>query len=1262
MNRTLVILSLIVISVALSISVYAYSKGTASFNVNYKIADAITLRDGTVIKYTPYCLVNCYLPIEVWYSGTVATSTKSLQISDLAWKKNLISGADNLKSIEYYYIINETFTVPRWIENVSCINQTINTNGSASWLNNCIDNGKYVDTYEWGWSLKPISSITLTKDKHYTIVLIGRRTASDKISAVDIVPSLYTYEMPEMAWFNTSLSSRKNESFTGGSPMGAELLEFNATNLILNYNCSEVHAVNYNGDEIPLGVRNNSGASASKGSQWCKLFILANTTNPNITIYFNSLSYYPPTNTLSDIRYVRFDNLKNGMYEAYNSSSDTSRWISKNTMTATQTDYYLNVTSSGGTGYMTSLAGIYATPNDWVMNNYCFQFGIHTFVVGNTYTNAGFIDNSGGNVWSAFFMGFGAGGSGRAKEHDNGYLTYTFYNSTYPNAQKDYDYTECFTSETARINSSSVRWVTNTSYNTNGNWAGTDSLARAYTGRWIGFGHDDSAAHTIGIRWVMAYSTNVFNFSNTNWSITQTDVESLGGYPLWSNRWNNSITTYSPTQASIFNITWSNGSSSSVVNISAVNFTSNYSGSYANYNMSYLNGNTLSANFTYSKIFPAGVFVWNSTAVSNDSSPMSNTSSMITFTISKAAPTCTLSLTPTTPISYETNTTATCSCNNTDTGVTVKLYRNNTDITSLNNTAYSLAAETYNFVCNSTLTTNYSAATTNSNYVVNKRNSNVGIYPTTMPITYNASITQYCTDNSSFYQCQLWRNDTLLSNNSNIVLGVGAYVYVSNITDIVNYTNYQTTSTLTVNQGTPTETISFTPSSTVTAGTVVNISCSASTSQVTPALYNSTGIMANPFTLDTTGLSGGYNYVCNNTATANYTYATGSGTLTVTAGSGLAVNVFNEENTSQALAFNITVNNGTFSNTAYNQNNPYANNSILGLITIDISAANYLPRTYYTSVTAGNTTTVNAYLLSTASGASVLFYTYTVAEMPIPQALINVERLVPPSSYLTIAQKRTDTSGSASIYLSPTTTYRINVSATGYSTISSTLQPSASPYVFYMSEGAFNITYDTMFKNIWLEVKPDDAAIIFNQTYPFFYYLNSSDASLEFFGWKLTSTNGTIFVTNNTSTATGGNLTYSLNTLAGYMNETYTLNYWFKKDGFSLFNMTNYYYVYEVEYANTSIYAELMDLKADASQVSEQQFAFISVLISIICMAAASSQFKMFGSGMIGIGVMALFTSMGIIIFGAGYVLGWYLLGLYLLAVIAAIMIRGGFG
>lgn len=497
--------------------------------------------------------------------------------------------------------------------------------------------------------------------------------------------------------------------------------------------------------------------------------------------------------------------------------------------------------------------------------------------------------------------------------------------------------------------------------------------------------------------------------------------------------------------------------------------------------------------------------------------------------------------------------------------------------------------------------------------------------------------------------------------NQNELFGVG-YHNITAITncsmggDCGNYTDSSMSFYITITQADPNIYITSNTSSSISAGTPANITCNLP-SEPTANLYNDTAAISNPYDFDTTGLLGTYNFTCNSTATQNYTAGSDVYSMTITSGSGLIVNVFDEENTTLPLTFNITINNGTASNTAYDQSNPYLNSSIIGTLTIDISSGGYGQRTYYNDVISGNTTNLTAFLLATGSGTNVLFYTYTTADYPIEDCLINTERLIPPSSWLTIAQKLTDVSGLAQIFLSPTTTYRFNVSCTGYNNRSFTLQPYGSPYVIVMSANS-SINVSSQLSNLEYWLDPLGSGLLAeNNTFNF--TITSSLGELAFYGLNITAANGTSLYFSNSTTAAGGEKS-SIVDLSAYNGTQVYLNAFFKKTAYDQYNINKIYYIYDtITPANTSLVSTALYVGTTGG-LDQFAFGIISLFIVLIAMGLTSQRFSFGGAGIVGLIALGITTYIGILIYGLGYWMGWNLLFGLGLAVVGMLYLRSG--
>ncbi len=93
--------------------------------------------------------------------------------------------------------------------------------------------------------------------------------------------------------------------------------------------------------------------------------------------------------------------------------------------------------------------------------------------------------------------------------------------------------------------------------------------------------------------------------------------------------------------------------------------------------------------------------------------------------INQGASICTLSFDPSSPTTYGLATNATCSCSNLD--AASHLYRNNAPADSENNTLIVLPAAIHNYTCNVS-NGNYSSASTEEQYIVNKASLDVKLY------------------------------------------------------------------------------------------------------------------------------------------------------------------------------------------------------------------------------------------------------------------------------------------------------------------------------------------------------------------------------------------------------------------------------------------------------------------------------------------------------------------------------------------------------
>lgn len=151
--------------------------------------------------------------------------------------------------------------------------------------------------------------------------------------------------------------------------------------------------------------------------------------------------------------------------------------------------------------------------------------------------------------------------------------------------------------------------------------------------------------------------------------------------------------------------------------------------------------------------------------------------------------------------------------------------------------------------------------------------------------TYGSSDTPTCScigDNiTSLYRNEI---DKTSWNNTAITQEAGTYNWVCNITAGINYNSASTSKTQVISKATPSNTLSISPSQSVSYPTQTTVTCSISSinNEVTPQLFRNNILVSNP---DVATLAiGSYVYVCNNTVTQNYTTSQSQKTIVVSSG------------------------------------------------------------------------------------------------------------------------------------------------------------------------------------------------------------------------------------------------------------------------------------------------------------------------------------------------------------------------------------------
>jgi hypothetical protein len=163
---------------------------------------------------------------------------------------------------------------------------------------------------------------------------------------------------------------------------------------------------------------------------------------------------------------------------------------------------------------------------------------------------------------------------------------------------------------------------------------------------------------------------------------------------------------------------------------------------------------------------------------------------------------CNLSINPSSPITYETQSTAVCACTG---NRPTHLYRDGILADTDNNTLITLGTGTYFYECNATADANYTAGYNFSTFTVNQYPvaCSVNVTPPS-PQGYGTATVALCSCDRNFGTTVLYRNATdatFLENNTAAVLNVGTWLYECNSTGNANYSDGNNFTLFTITPG-----------------------------------------------------------------------------------------------------------------------------------------------------------------------------------------------------------------------------------------------------------------------------------------------------------------------------------------------------------------------------------------------------------------------------------------------------------------------------
>jgi pimeloyl-ACP methyl ester carboxylesterase len=355
-------------------------------------------------------------------------------------------------------------------------------------------------------------------------------------------------------------------------------------------------------------------------------------------------------------------------------------------------------------------------------------------------------------------------------------------------------------------------------------------------------------------------------------TISEVDTQA----PNWTNAiaFPASPATYSPTASYQFNTTWTDNFA-----VTTVLFEHNFTGTAANYTAT---GNAGSVYYYNYGALPAGTYYWKSWA--SDAVGNWNVTSMQSYVVNQAASSLSLTITPSNSVTYGTATTANCTASTTQ--ITPQLYRNGTSAGASYETA-ALAAGSYNYSCNASATQNYTAPAEQSSILsVNKNATATELWlngaRSDLNISYPEQINASAITSALFVA--LLRNGTNVDAENGVYasLAAGSYNYTAINYGDENYTGSSESWLLTINKNTTSCSLAVDPVSGQTWPVSVNASCSCTNPEAAAKLWrNNADVTATENSIFTLLPAGNWSYMCNATATQNYTYAENASSHTI---------------------------------------------------------------------------------------------------------------------------------------------------------------------------------------------------------------------------------------------------------------------------------------------------------------------------------------------------------------------------------------------
>lgn len=375
-----IVILLLLISLTFAAASFALTKGNSLANVAYTLVT--TDETGTGVVYTPQCLSECHLPMKFLYNGSIAPPTIPINVAaknNINWMFSKTNASDDIDitdiKILKTFLFNETIQLFSSVTTISPVpaNSTIppgclQINDTHYSCQSIIPNGTLtIEKTTSQWESIFNKPIMLNKNEHFYLDFIGKRTASTGFKASDLLPTIFGFQLPEFAWWNSSYNNRVQINLT---MIGTTNLRNFTLNVTMNTtagkgfqaDCDDLRFINEdNSTELIYRFEDiNStifGCTTANTQVWVEVPTIRPANNTALYYYFNNSAATSPSYGIA------FSDLLLHLPLAYNSSfitPDISGYTHNAQIQSGGTLTHNNSFYGKGLVFVTAVSGNYA--------------------------------------------------------------------------------------------------------------------------------------------------------------------------------------------------------------------------------------------------------------------------------------------------------------------------------------------------------------------------------------------------------------------------------------------------------------------------------------------------------------------------------------------------------------------------------------------------------------------------------------------------------------------------------------------------------------------------------------------------------------------------------------------------------------------------------------------------------------------------------------------------------------------------------------